>query len=305
MKKAYFNKIFKEVIEKVYCLCYHSNNSEGHMGILEKFRKKKEVLSSERTSLVAKSETTITPIMKKKKKVRSLVDFVEYSLTSNGGNYEDIYKKLLAMSEFAKSAEEYGVDCNLARVDETLKDFFTKQDDIKFYPFKDVPYRAFYTKKDGWAFYNYRGVTVVQDEQAKMPVMYYGRRHEKAETHKKDTIFCFGDDIVVLRDELQAKYDEIPLYGDGTHAEFSFDKDNHITKVAFRKMTNGRLGFWSEEQVCEFDAETNQYRLLPPPPIEKTYNDPKPSRSSMKKLAKTLINGDYTPPKEDENTRSK
>lgn len=275
------------------------------MSILDFFRKKKEIQSSKNKQLVTKSETAIVPNSQKKKKISSLVDFIEYSLTSNGGNYEDIYRKLLAISEFAKSAQEYGVNCNLARVDEALKDFFTEQEDIKFSPFKDIPYSAFYTKKDGWNFYNYRGVTVVQDEQAKKPVLYYGRRHENTETHKKDTVFCFGDDVVILRDESTANYDEIPLWGDGTYAEFTFDKNNNITRIVFRYMTEPRLGFWSKEQVCEFDTESGQYRLLPTQTSERTFNDPKLSKSSMRKFTKTLPGSSFSPNNEDEDTLSK
>lgn len=112
-------------------------------------------------------------------------------------------------------------------------------------------------------------MTVVQDEQAKKPVMYYGRRNKSAETHRKDTIFCFGDDMVILRNEWQANYDEIPLFGDGTYAEFSFDNENRITRVAFRYITDSRLGFWSEEQVCELDKKTKQSRPLPTQILEK------------------------------------
>ena len=70
-------------------------------------------------------------------------------------------------------------------------------------------------------------------------------------------------------------------------------------------MTHPRLGFWSDEQICEFDQESGQYRLLPKQIPERTYNDPKPSDKSMKKFAKTLINGNYASPKEDEDTLSK
>ena len=260
------------------------------MGILDFFKRKKEQ-KNVNTSLMTKSERGIIPFAPKKKKIRNIVDFVECALISNGGNYEDIHQKLLALSKFAKNAKEYGVECNLGGIDVTLRDFFTKQPDIKHFPIKNKPHTAFYAKKDGWNFYNYRGVTVMQDEQTKRPVMYYGRRNKNAETHRNDCIFAFGDDIVVLRDECKANYDEIPLWGDGTYAEFLFDKDNHITSVKYRYMTHPRLGFWSTEQVCEFDQESGQYRLLPPPVLEKTYNDPKPSEASSKKLAKILIDG--------------
>ena len=273
------------------------------MGILDFFRNRQQ--KSKNTSLIANGDSSIIPYTPKKKEIRNIVDFVENALISNGGNYEDIQQKLLELSEFAKHAKEYGVECNLSGIDITLRDFFTEQPDIKHFPIKDKPHAAFYAKKDGWNYYNYRGVTVMQDEQAKKPVMYYGRRNQNAETHRNDCIFAFGDDVVVLRDECKANYDEIPLWGDGTYAEFSFDKNNHITSVKYRYMTHPRLGFWSDEQICEFYQESGQYRLLPKQIPERTYNDPKPNRASMRKLAKTLINGNYTPPKEDEDTLSK
>lgn len=265
------------------------------MGLLDIFRKKKVIQKVDSKELIEAKQSLAVATPQKKKKVRNLVDFIEDSLTSNGGNYDDIYQKLLAISIFAKSAKEYGVTCSLGRIDETLTDFFTKQDDIKFYPFKNIPYRAFYTKKDGWNRYNYRGVTVIKDAQAQKPVLYYGRRNEKAETHRKDVFLCFDDDAVILRDESLARYDEIPLYGDGTHAEFYFDEQNHITSVKFRYMTHPRLGFWSREQICEFDRETNQYKLLPSQVPKVTYNDPKPSEASMRILANDIINSGYRP----------
>lgn len=266
------------------------------MGILEYFRKKQEQ-NTENTSLTVKDGSSITPCTPKKKKIRNIVDFVENALISNGGNYKDIQQKLLALSEFAKHAREYGVKCNLGGVDITLRDFFTEQPDIKHFPIKDKPFAAFYAKKDGWNYYNYRGVTVMQDEQATKPVMYYGRRNKNAETHRNDCIIAFGEDMVVLRDECKANYDEIPLWGDGTYAEFLFDKNNHITSVKYRYMTHPRLGFWSDEQVCEFDQESGQYRLLPTQITKRTYNDPKPSDKSIKKCANLIVNmfDDKTP----------
>ena len=258
------------------------------MRILDFFRNRQQ--KSENTSLIVKGDSSVRPYTPQKKKIRTIADFVENALISNGGNYEDIYQKLLALSEFAKHAKEYGVECNLSGIEVTLRDFFTEQPDIKYFPIKDKPHAAFYAKKDGWNYYNYRGVTVMQDEQEKKPVMYYGRRNQNAETHRNDCIFAFGDDVVVLRDECKANYDEIPLWGDGTYAEFSFDKNNHITSVKYRYMTHPRLGFWSKEQICEFDAESGQYRLQPTQIPERTYNDPKPSDKSIKNCANFIVN---------------
>lgn len=228
-----------------------------------KYLKDKYITKSKETSLTTSDKGQLQTNTIRKKKIKNLVDFIENSLIANGGNYEDIHSKLLAISEFAKSAKDLGVDCDLSRIDETLQDFFTPQKDIKFTPFKDIPYRAFYFKKDGWSFYNHRGVTVVQDEKAQKPVLYYGRRHAKAERHAKDTILCFGDDTIIFRNEYSAHYDEIPLWTGGTHAEFTFDQDNNISKVTWRKITNSRLKFWSKPQTCKFDNFTSTYKLLP------------------------------------------
>lgn len=273
------------------------------MGILDFIKNKQQ--KTETTALIKKDEDSIEEFITKKKKIRTIVDFVENALISNGGNYEDIYQKLLALAEFATHAKEYGVQCNLRGVNETLRDFFTYQTDIAFFPVKDKPYAAFYAKKDGSNFYNYRGVTVLQDEQAKKPVMYYGRRHKNAETHRKDCIFCFGDDVVILRDESKANYNEIPLWGDGTHAEFSFDENNHITRVKYRYMTEARLGFWSKEQVCEYDDKSGQYRFLPMQIPERTYKDPQPSKKSMEICARIIVNGQDDNPQEDKDILGK
>lgn len=216
------------------------------MRILDYFKKREK---NEKVLSVTKNNTQLSN-KTKKKKINNLADFIENALIENGGNYDDILKKLLSISKFSK--EKHIADCNLKRVDETLKDFFMYQKDIKFYPIKDMPYSAFYTKKDGWNFYNYRGVTVMQDDKTKKPMLYYGRRNENAETHQKDTIFYFDDDMVILKDEWLASYEEIPLFGDGIYAEFTFDKDIHITKLAFRYVEDARLGFWSDERVYEF-----------------------------------------------------
>lgn len=274
------------------------------MGLLDIFRKKKMVQKVDSKELIEAKQSLVSPASKKKKKARSIVEFVRDSLTENGGNYDDIHQKLLAISTFAKSAKQYGVKCSLGRIDEALAEFFTEQEGIKLYPFKNVPYRAFYTKKDGWNRYNYRGVTVIKDANAQKPVLYYGQRNENAETHRKDVILCFDDDAVILRDESLARYDEIPLYGDGTHAEFYFDEQNHITSIKFRYITHPRLGFWSSEEVCEFDRETNQYKLLPRQVPKVTYRDPKPSEASMRILANDIINSGYRPkPSEEESAK--
>ena len=257
------------------------------MGILDFFRNRQK---KDDTSLIVKDGSSIMPYTPKKKKIRNIVDFVENALISNGGNYEDIHQKLLAISEFAKNAKDYGVQCDFGMIDETLRDFFTEQPDIKLFPLKDNPHTAFYAKKDGWNFYNYRGVTIQKDKRASKPILYFGRRHERSETHRKDTIFCFADDIILFRDEQQARYDEIPLYGCGTNAEFYFDDKNQIIKVKFQYMTQPRLGFWSREQVCEFDEESGQYKLLPIQIPERTYNDPKPSDKSIKNCANFIVN---------------
>lgn len=232
------------------------------MRLLDFLKRKKETQTKKNVTLVSKNERSVVLSTPKKKKIHNLVDFIKDALTSNGGNYNDIHQKLLTISNFAKSAKKYGVNCDLTRINETLQDFFTPQKDIKFNPFKDIPFMAFYTKKDGLNFYNYRGVTVIQDEQSKKPIMYFGRRNKNAETHRKDTAFWFGENAVILMDEWHANYDEIPLFGNGTYAEFTFDDDNKITKIVFRYITDSKLGFWSEEQVCEFDSETKQYILL-------------------------------------------
>lgn len=258
------------------------------MGILDFFRNRQQ--KSENTSLIVKGDSAVRPHTPQKKKIRTIVDFVENALISNGGNYEDIYQKLLTISEFAKHAKEYGVECFLGSIDETLKDFFTDQQDIKHFPLKGKLYTAFYAKKEGRGFYNHRGVTVMQDEQTMKPIMYYGRRHQKAELHTNDCIFAFGDDKVIFRDESDTSYGEIPLWGVGTYAEFSFDESNHLTTIKYRYKTNPRLGFWSKEQICEFDAESGQYRLQPTQIPERTYNDPKPSDKSIKNCANFIVN---------------
>ena len=135
------------------------------MRILDFFRNRQQ--KSENISLIVKGDSSVRPYTPQKKKIRTIVDFVENALISNGGNYEDIYQKLLALSEFAKHAKEYGIECNLSGIDVTLSDFFTEQSDIKYFPIKDKPHVAFYAKKEGWNYYNYRGVTIMQDEQEK------------------------------------------------------------------------------------------------------------------------------------------
>ena len=233
------------------------------MGILD-FIKSKHTKNSDNTSLITSGQSNIAPLIQKHKKIRNIMDFIEYALISNGGNYEDIHQKLLAMLEFSKHARDYGINCDFSCINETIMDFFTKQSDIvKFSLVENKPFAAFYNKKrNGWQRYDYRGVTVIQDAKAQKPVMYFGRRNENALIHRKDKLLAFGDDIVVLRDESKDNYDEIPISGHGTYAEFNFNKENHITSVKYRYMTHPKLGFWSKEQVCEFDSETNQYKLI-------------------------------------------
>ena len=108
-----------------------------------------------------------------------------------------------------------------SKVDEAFKDFFS-DNNIEFSNIKHQPFSAFYKKKDEWNRYNYRGVTVIEDGGAHKPVLYFGRRNENSAIHRKDAILCLGDDEVILRDESLSRYDEIPLYGSGTHAEFEF-----------------------------------------------------------------------------------
>ncbi|MFQ6723834.1 MAG: hypothetical protein ACLRFE_00685, partial [Clostridia bacterium] len=91
------------------------------MGLLEFFRNRQQ--KSKNTSLVAKGDSSIAPYTPKKKKIRNIVEFVENALISNGGNYEDIHQKLLAISEFAKNANDYGIQCDFGMIDETLRDF--------------------------------------------------------------------------------------------------------------------------------------------------------------------------------------
>ena len=78
------------------------------MGILDFFRNRQQ--KSENTSLIVKGDSSVRPYTPQKKKIRTIVDFVENALICNGGNYEDIYQKLLVLSEFAKHAKEYGVE---------------------------------------------------------------------------------------------------------------------------------------------------------------------------------------------------
>jgi len=263
------------------------------MGIMDYFRKKQEQKPNN-TSLINSDKSANNLSLPRRKKIRNIVDFVEDALVCNGGDYQDIYDKLLAMSEFAKHAKEYGVKCSLSKIDEALKDFFTEQKDIKHFPIKGIPYAAFYAKKDGWNYYNYRGVSVMQGGQAGKPIMYFGRRNKRADTFRQDTALAFGDDIVVLRDENSANYDEIPLYGSGAYAEFSFDENNHITAIKYRYLEHHRIGLWSDDKTCVFDAESGQYKLLTSQIPERTNNDPKSNNSSMSKLSKTILDADCT-----------
>jgi len=255
------------------------------MNIIEYFKNKSK---NNNISLV-KASTQVSNTVKKKKP-KNIVEFIKYGIITNGGNYDDIYYKLTTISEFAKNASEYGVNCNLNNINDILNYFFTQQKHIKFFPLKNQPHTAFYTDaKDSNAYYNYRGVTVMQDDNLKRPIMYYGRRHKKAESHARDTLLFLGDNEIVLRSEMLANYDEIPLYGDGTYAEFYFDKNNKINKVIFRTMSHPRLKMWGKEQVCELDYETNEYKLLSLKKLPPKYNEPVITEKSRKNLTQTLL----------------
>lgn len=109
----------------------------------------------------------------------------------------------------------------------------------------------------------------MQDASAKKPVLYFGRRNENAEIHRKDTVLCLGDDGIWFRDFWKANYDEIPLYGSGTDAEFSFNDANQITMVRFAYLEDPRLGFWSNPQIIEINPDTNQFTLTSQQQLDK------------------------------------
>ena len=201
------------------------------------------------------------------KRSQNLKSFIEEALKSNGGNVEEIQIRMNQLYNFLPKAKDYGVDCNLSRLEEAIKDFF-KNNKLKFKISKLMENTAFYEKEEKKGIYNKRGVSVKNITEDNVPVLYFGRRQLKAESHKKDTIIVFYKDHISFMDKYFANYDEITLWGSGTIADFNFDQNNNLKNVTFRKLIDARLGFWSEDKTCNIkqkntELSDNNIELLP------------------------------------------
>ena len=87
------------------------------MRILDYFKKREK---NEKVLSITKNNTQLSN-KTKKKKINNLADFIENALIENGGNYDDILKKLLSISKFSK--EKHIADCNLKELMKHSKTF--------------------------------------------------------------------------------------------------------------------------------------------------------------------------------------
>ena len=126
------------------------------MDIINFFKGKK----NRETNLIRNNQTSPQINNSNRKKIKHISDFIENALTENGGNYNDIYSKLIAIAKFTKEAKSYGVLCDFEKINEALNDFFNSDANIKFSTIKDMPHSAWYYKNDKYNRYNYRGVSV-------------------------------------------------------------------------------------------------------------------------------------------------
>lgn len=187
---------------------------------------------------------------------KDLIKFIKIALQENGGDYERILKRMNIVYNFIQAAKECNVDCNFSKIEEAWNDFFIGGDKIKKAKFAEGFFNSMYEKlgDEKRRIWSKRGVSIMQHEETKRPVMYFGQRKAWAEFHKKDTALFFCDDGIMFHDTYLANFDEIPLWGSGTHAEFDFDELDRLTRVSFKKMTEPRLGFWGKETVINFDC---------------------------------------------------
>ena len=93
----------------------------------------------------------------------------------------------------------------------------------------------------------------MQQVETKKPIVFFGQHKKIVESHFKNTYLYFCDNKILFHDEYSANYEEIPLWGWGTHGEFIFDDNNKLIEVKTREMTEPRLKLWGGESSTKFE----------------------------------------------------
>ena len=222
----------------------------------------------------------ITKVFKRKP---TLKQFVEKGLTANGGNYDQIAKRMNTINLFCSVAKEFDASCNFETLQQAYTDFFTDSDKIaEFEPSAEGIYTATYKRqmpckkgdpnklqqggKYSFLFSHYRekvtktgyylskpqGISIMQQEETGKPIIYLGYNKRGATFYKTDSYLYFLDNlnVVAFHWEDSLNYDEYCLGSDGTHAEFTFDQNNRLVKVEFANQ--GRL-WWDKPKIINFE----------------------------------------------------
>ena len=201
-----------------------------------------------------------------------LPSFIKSALQENGGDYETIYQRMLAVYLFLSNAEQYGLKGDFvnenSKIKHAFEDFFTDSDQVINPQFFLKENKAGYEKLDNNKEPVRHGVAVLKNPEKQKPALYFGKREDWHQTFdfRADAGLLFMDKNIIFHDEFNTCIDGKPtLMHWGHHAEFSFNHSNQLTQVLYRDL-HWWEDAWNKDLIINLGAE----HALPQTPKQAT-----------------------------------
>ena len=201
-----------------------------------------------------------------------LPSFIKSALQENGGDYETIYQRMLAVYLFLSNAEQYDLKGDFVnKIKGAYEDFFTDSDQVINPQFFLKENKAVYERLGDKIDPNApekHGVAVLKNPEKQKPALYFGKREEWGDAcdFRADAGLLFADKNIIFHDEYNTCIDGKPtLMHWGHHAEFSFNHSNQLTQVLYRDL-HWWEDSWSKDLIINLGAE----HALPQTPKQAT-----------------------------------
>lgn len=190
-----------------------------------------------------------------------LPNFIKSALQENGGDYETIYQRMLAVYQFLSNAEQYGLKGDFvnenSKIKHAFEDFFTDSDQVINPQFFLKENKALYEKLDNQKEPVRYGSAVLKNPEKQKPVLCFGKREDwsQAVDFRADAGLLFMDKNIIFHAEFDTYFDGKPtLMYWGQHAEFNFNNSNQLTQVLYRDL-HWWEDAWSKDRIINLGAE--------------------------------------------------
>lgn len=165
----------------------------------------------------------------------NLAAFVKRALQANGRDYETICQRMMAVEEFVANTKEYGINADLSKIEEVYQDFFVGNRKINEAPSLSDKHIATYEKHGEFGDVINCMVSMQRSSGEIGSVLWFNEiGHEKeffTSVHfAEDNLFF--QTLVLADAQERLKLDT--QMNNNSYLNFSFDKMNHLTQVAYR-----------------------------------------------------------------------